>query len=105
MSIEVLPFSYESASCTVTLWGDGAASVSDVYSAIKRKGHAKTLMKNVVAFADSNKLLLKTAAEAYGEGGMTTEQLTEFYKTFGFVVLGDDPSYLYMERPFLDTDL
>ncbi|QAY17070.1 acetyltransferase [Streptomyces phage FrodoSwaggins] len=96
---EVLELKRDSASLTLTLWGDGSASISDVYSVERRQGHASKLLDQVTWFADRHGMTLKTAAEAYGTGPrMTTSQLVKFYEKFGFVVLGDDPDYVYMER-------
>ena len=98
-TVTTLTLTHKSASCTVALWGDGTASISNVYSEQKRKGHARELMNKVMAYADKEHLLLKTAAEPYGEEPrIPIEKLTEFYVSFGFTVLGDDPEYVFMER-------
>ena len=95
----VLQFKHETATLNLTNWEDGTASVSDVYTVERRKGHATKLLTKVVEFADRRGLILKTAAEAYGvEPRMTTDQLVSFYSKFGFVLLSDDPDYRYMER-------
>lgn len=98
---EVIKFTHLSATCNVTIWNDGtdSASVSDVFSTEKRQGHATKLLEEVIAYADKEQLILKTAAEPYGEEPhIPIENLTEFYLSFGFIVLGDDPEFVYMER-------
>jgi GNAT superfamily N-acetyltransferase len=95
----VLQFKHESATLTFTDWKDGTASISDVFSAEKRKGHATNLLNEITSFADKKGLILLTAAEAYGEEPrMSTNQLVTFYERFGFVAIGDDPEYMFMER-------
>lgn len=96
---QVLKFNYESAKCVLTIWDETKATLIDVCSTDRKKGHATELLKMLTAFADKRGLKLITAAEAYGnEPGLSTDQLVMFYTKFGFVALGDDPEYMYMER-------
>lgn len=96
----VLDFEHESASCKVVFWGDGTASLSDVYAKVRRQGHTTELLNKVMHFVDKRGLLLKTVAEAHGaEPKMSTPQLIEFYKKFGFVPkVTEATQYIYMER-------
>ena len=97
---EIVNFKHESATCILVLWDDGTVSLSSVHSTDRQKGHATELLNNVMRWVDDRGVLLKTAAEAFGDGPkMSTTQLVEFYKKFGFVPFDDGTNYIYMERP------
>jgi len=95
---ETLTFTYESASLTLTVWDGTRASLSDVYTVDRRKGHATELLGIVTRYADEHGLNIFTAAEAFGENGLTNTQLQAFYEKFGFVVQNNDPDWIEMER-------
>jgi len=77
---------YRSASAQVHDWGNGKASVSNVYSPTRRRGAGTKLMQKVVKFADIKGLILTTSAEPYGPHASEKDipWLVEFYKKFGF---------------------
>ncbi len=77
---------YKSASLDVTVWEDDTVgSVANVWSAYRRKGHATGLMKRLIKIADQMQLDLILLVAAYDvKNGPTNDQLTEFYKRFGF---------------------
>lgn len=98
--IEIVDFEHESATCKVVVWEDGTASLCDVYATERHQGHATELLNKVMRWVDDRGMLLKTAAEAHGDGPkLTNPQLVEFYKKFGFVPLAVDvTNFVYMER-------
>jgi GNAT superfamily N-acetyltransferase len=99
MTIETIDFAYRSASLTFTVWDGTHASMSNVYSVERGKGHATKLIGIVTKYADDNGLNIFTAAQSFGEGGLTTGQLRIFYEKFGFIVQNDtDPEWIEMER-------
>lgn len=75
-----------SASAKIHDWGNGRASLSNVYSRTRRRGDGSKLMRKVVKFADKNELTLTTSAEPYGPHTSIDDAwwLVEFYKKFGF---------------------
>lgn len=93
---QYLTFKNKSASLRLHHWGDGRATLSNLHSKRKGKGHAKSLMKNVIKVFDATKLTVILEAKAYGKGGMTTAQLMKFYEKFGFKLVWNDPKL--MER-------
>jgi GNAT superfamily N-acetyltransferase len=96
---EIVDFEHESASCKVVLWEDGTASLSDVYAKTRRQGHATELLNTVMRWVDDRGLILKTVAQAHGtDPKLSSTQLVEFYKKFGFVPLTDATDFIYMER-------
>jgi hypothetical protein len=59
------------------------------------QGHAGALMREVCEQADQNDMFLLLSPEAFGVGGLTTEQLADWYvRRFGFVRLQDTPVLL-----------
>lgn len=95
----IIDFEHESATCQIVEWDDGTLSLSNVYSTVRRQGHATKLLTKVMLWVDEQGKLLKTAAEAHGPGDkMTTAQLVEYYKKFGFESLTNATNYVYMER-------
>lgn len=100
MTTRVIEFNHLSASLKLTIWDAKNASLSDVYSAEKGKGHATKLLGKVMNFVDESGVTIFTAAEAYGsEPRLSNAQLKAFYEKFGFVVVNeDDPNWIEMER-------
>lgn len=98
-AVEVLILTHKSASLNLALWEPTRASFADVYATERNQGHATNLLNELTRFADDRGMTLVTGAQAYGdEPRLSTPQLVEFYKKFGFVALGDDPTFMYMER-------
>lgn len=80
-------FRHESATAKLTLYGS-VASLSSLYSRKLGQGHATELMRQVIRFADVNKLELVLEVGRFGyshKGALDNEQLFEFYEKFGFV--------------------
>lgn len=97
--VKSVSFMYENASLSLTLWGDGTAALSSLYSQTRRKGHATGLMQMVTEFADANGLKLMLTAAPYSTDGPNHGQLVAFYERFGFrapVYVDGTPTF--MER-------
>jgi hypothetical protein len=61
----------------------------------RSQGHAGALMREVCQQADQNDMFLLLSPEAFGGGGLTTEQLTDWYaRRFGFTPLQHAPLIL-----------
>lgn len=61
----------------------------------RNQGHASALMREVCQQADQNDMFLLLRPEAFGAGGLTTEQLADWYaRRFDFVQLQDAPLIL-----------
>lgn len=96
---KTIKFKHISATCILVVWGDGKASLGDVYSADKGKGHATQMLNEVIRYADEKKLTIVSAAEPYGEEPrLNLPQLIRFYEKFGFVFMDNNPISPYMER-------
>jgi ribosomal protein S18 acetylase RimI-like enzyme len=83
--------SYRSAQVQVTVWEDeSTGSVASLWADHKRRGHASQLMKRLIKIADQMKLDLILEVSAYGTNNdPNNDQLTSFYKKFGFRTTGD----------------
>ncbi len=93
---EIREFRYGHAVLTLNIWDLTRATISDLYSSDRKKGHATMVMKQTIEFADNHGMLLVLVAESYDEeDGLTTAQLIKFYQKFGFV---SDSQQDLMER-------
>lgn len=96
-----LKFTHELATARVTLWNDGVAYISGVYSRKRGQGHASQVMKDICEMADTNGLILQLDVSSYGPDNqykLTDEQLQEWYSKFGFGVVPDGGLPILMER-------
>lgn len=82
---------YRSARVEVTVWEDESiGSVSNLWADYRERGHATQLLKRLVKIADQMKLDLILEVAAYGTNNdPNNDQLTRFYKKFGFKTTGD----------------
>lgn len=96
----VREYSLASASCRMVDWGNGRATISNLRSEERRKGHARELLQNICAAADLAGTTLILTAGSYGDDPkMTNAQLVDFYKTLGFKqTIPGSQIYLSMER-------
>ena len=84
----ILYFAEGSATARLTLWGDGTATVSDLYSRDRRKGHATRLVAEICDYADQSGLsLLLEVANSEDMFALSQPALIKWYETFGFTVL------------------
>jgi len=67
--------------------------IMSVHSANPRKGQATALMYQVCQEADDDLKTLILVVEPFGDE-MTTEQLTKWYKKFGFNILQEEPKLM-----------
>lgn len=96
-------FEHETATAAVRHHGGGLASLVNMFSRTRRKGHATALMQKVVDYADEQHLTLMLVAQRHSiTTGLNDEQLVEFYKKFGFRVR-DNTLPVVMERPVKGT--
>ena len=64
------------------------------------KNHANSLMQEVCEQADMAGKLLLLMPEKYGQDGLTTEQLSDWYqRRHGFVVLQHSPKTILVRMP------
>lgn len=59
-------------------------TIRNFWSQRKRQGHGQAVLKLTTDFADEHGLTLLLVAQRYGRGGMTDEQLRDFYHRNGF---------------------
>jgi len=79
---------YESASVRLVMLPNKSATISNLYSRERGKGHAGKLMQMVIDWADVNGLNLQLAVGRYGHPiGPNNDVLTRFYEKFGFTIL------------------
>lgn len=89
----------ESASLHLSIWNNERASIRDLYSEIRRKGHATKLLRRIVLLADVLGLTLILEADAYGLGErLDNSELERFYEKFGFVIVDDGQKPSILER-------
>lgn len=101
----VAGFGHESASVLLTVWDDEHATVSDLSSKVRNKGHASGVLHKVINLADDLGLVLLVEVEAYENGivatpveGLSNTQLVGFYGKFGFMVVNEGEFPVLMER-------
>lgn len=69
-------------------------------SAHRGQNHASSLMQEVCDQADQAGKLLMVLPQAFGTGGMTTDQLCNWYTgKFGFVALQLEPAIILIRMP------
>lgn len=97
---DIISFTHESASADLILWGDGSASLIDVYSTDRGKGHVTKVLGKVKSYADENRINLILIAESHGdEPRPTTLQLKALYEKFDFVAVDEDATaFIQMKR-------
>jgi ribosomal protein S18 acetylase RimI-like enzyme len=92
-------FRHESAEAYLTMWGDGLATLSNLYAKEPQRGHSRALMGIITAFADERDLEVVLLVRRFGNTrGMSNEQLVEFYKKFGFTSEGIVDGRVFMRR-------
>lgn len=80
-----------------------ALEITELLTAVNERGqnHANSLMQDVCEQADQAGKLLLLMPETYGQdGGLTTEQLSDWYqRRHGFVVLQLSPKTILVRMP------
>lgn len=61
-------------------------SLQDIAVFDKGQGIGKEVMQDIIDVADELKYKLTLDAQQFGSGGLSTPQLVDFYKKFGFVI-------------------
>jgi ribosomal protein S18 acetylase RimI-like enzyme len=84
--------SYRSARLEVTVWEDEqTGSVTAFWADYRRRGHGTQLMKRLIKIADQMQLNLILEVGAYGtDKDPNNDQLTTFYKKFGFKTVNEN---------------
>lgn len=82
--VKTIGFHFEQASASLTIWDDGSATLSSVYSRIRNKGHGNRLMRVITEYADANDIRVKLMARPYHAKGLDRIQLINFYHNHGF---------------------
>ncbi len=78
--------STEVMAVTANVNPDSSIYIADLLSMEPGKGHAKAVLKALCGLADKYGVTLTLIAKAYGEGGLTTKQLIDWYGRAGFTV-------------------
>lgn len=66
---------------------DTAVWISDIRSLEQGKGNASKALKDICMIADEHGVTLELGAKAYGPKHLTTTQLVDWYKRYGFTVV------------------
>ena len=93
MPESLLHFSHKSARARLTIWGAYDATLSNVFSTDRGRGHATRLLEKVMNYADRNELTVVLLVQAYHYAdGRSPDNagLANWYKKFGFVDCNDD---------------
>lgn len=73
---------------------DGSIHISDVRAIEPRQGGGTAAMKFLCGLADKHDVKMTLTAKSYSEGRMSTQQLKDWYETFGFTedddTMGDE---------------
>jgi GNAT superfamily N-acetyltransferase len=97
----VVKFKYELASAELAIMDDKTARLRSVYSVVRRMGHATELMIQITEYADEHGLCVYLVPQRYGRAGrgaLNNDQLIDFYKKFGFMVVPDKKHFTMMYR-------
>lgn len=79
-----------------------ALEITDLLTPEKERGHnhANSLMQDVCEQADHCGILLLLMPEQFGQGGMTTAQLSSWYiRRHGFAILQMEPKLILVRMP------
>jgi hypothetical protein len=79
-----------------------AFEITDLLTAVNERGqnHANSLMQDVCEQADQAGKLLLLMPESYGQVGLTTDELSDWYqRRHGFVVLQLSPKIILVRMP------
>lgn len=88
-------FKYKSATATVHVFEDEPATVYQLTSTKRKKGHATGLMRQIIKWADKHGHVLNITAEAFGEDSFKkNKDLADFYRRFGFTDRKNPPIHL-----------
>lgn len=93
-------FTCQSAQVTMTHSDSKTAKLSNLYSQERGKGHATSLLEEVMDYADKNGISLWLEVQRYGNprNGLDNSQLIRLYEKFGFDVLEDRRTLVMMGR-------
>lgn len=58
----------------------------EVYPEYRNMGYAAQTMDQIIQYANVKNLIIVLTPEAYISGGMSTVKLTDWYKSFGFIM-------------------
>ena len=58
----------------------------EIFPEYQKRGYATEFMKQIIDYADRNNLIIILTPDAYKKGGMSTNQLKNWYKSFGFIM-------------------
>lgn len=89
---DIVHFSYERATCRLTVWNKKQATLSNLYSVKRGRGHAKSVLQLVIDYADANGLTLLLEVRRFGGDHLCPDNsgLKALYSKFGFVDCGQN---------------
>lgn len=79
-----------------------ALEITELLTAVNERGqnHANSLMQDVCQQADQAGKTLLLMPERFGQGGLTTDELSDWYqRRHGFVVLQQSPKIILVRMP------
>lgn len=87
-----IPFVYESSSLNLNIWEDEeeghSATITDLFSKLRSRGHARGLMEKVLSYTDKAGLTVYLEVQQFGHPiGLDKASLEKFYESFGFTKL------------------
>ena len=99
---KIIHLKHESATIRLTDWQDATATLTNLYSKEKGKGHATALLEKVTRYIDEQGYcIVYLEARKYGPENtkaLNDEQLIELYTKFGFTVVPDCEDPILMHR-------
>ena len=90
---DLVRFSHKSASARLVVWGPYDATLSNVISTDRGKGHATRLLEKVMDYADRHELSVVLLVQAFQYADKMSPDnagLARWYRKFGFEDCEDD---------------
>lgn len=87
----VVRFSYRSATAKLTVWDEETATLGNVFSIKRGRGHGNGVMEKVVSYADNRDLTLLLEVQQFHYADKMSPDnagLRRWYAKFGFVDCG-----------------
>jgi len=86
----------------ITPSGKSGIRINSIQSPKQGSGNASAALDEVIALAEKNNLQIELGASSYGQGGLSTSQLKDWYKRKGFIETKGDEMVLAPTKPIDD---